>query len=229
MPDFNIILKSNIFEGFEPTLLCHLMVDYLSDKGTIMNKPSFRQHNYSIAYNEFFKNDRQKAIRLFELGLGTNNLDVLSNMGPQGRPGASLRGWRDYFPYGQIYGADIDKRILFEDSRIKTFYCDQTDPQTIAELWSNPELNENFDIIIEDGLHTFDANICFFENSIHKLNKGGLYIIEDIYGPNIPQYVEKFEEYEKTNRFPNLLIKIYSLPHQTNRDGNNIIVIKKLQ
>ena len=39
---------------------------------------------------------------------------------------------------------------------------------------------DGFDIIIDDGLHEFHANKCFFENSIEKLNPGGFYIIEDI-------------------------------------------------
>lgn len=38
-------------------------------------------------------------------------------------------------------------------------------------MWKNDDLVDNFDIIVEDGLHTFDANVCFFENSVHKLNK----------------------------------------------------------
>ena len=37
-----------------------------------------------------------------------------------------------------------------------------------------------FDIIIDDGFHSFDAACCLYENSIHKLKKGGIYIIEDI-------------------------------------------------
>ena len=48
-----------------------------------------------------------------------------------GKPGASLRVWRDYFPNAIIYGADIDKDILFAEERIKTFYIDQLDPVAI--------------------------------------------------------------------------------------------------
>jgi hypothetical protein len=102
-------------------------------------------------------------------------------MGPNGKPGASLRGWADFFPNSSIFWADIDRNILFDTERIKTFYCNQLDKWDIFNLWSNSELNENFDIIIEDGLHTPEANITFFENSIHKLNPGGFYIIEDVY------------------------------------------------
>jgi len=117
--------------------------------------------------------DRQfQPLRIFELGIGTNNVNLPSNMGANGRPGASLYGWREFFPNSKIYGADIDRDILFQTDQIHTFYCDQTNEHSITSMWSNePELSENFDFIIEDGLHEFHANVCFFEKSIHKLKK----------------------------------------------------------
>ena len=97
-------------------------------------------------------------------------MNVPSNMGPNGRPGASLYGWSEFFFNSDIFGADIDTEILFNTDKIKTFYCDQTNPHIIKYMWNEPKLQENFDVIIEDGLHTFNANVCFFENSIHKLH-----------------------------------------------------------
>ena len=47
-------------------------------------------------------------------------------------------------------------------------------------MWNHPDLYGQFDIILEDGLHEFAANVTFFENSIHKLSKYGYFIIEDI-------------------------------------------------
>jgi hypothetical protein len=68
---------------------------------------------------------------IFECGLGTNNPNLASNMTDTGMPGASLRVWRDYFRNAKIYGGDIDKEILFEEDRIKTFYVDQLDTSSI--------------------------------------------------------------------------------------------------
>ena len=96
-------------------------------------------------------------------------------MGIDGIPGASLYGWEEFFPNSCIFGADIDTDILFDTDKIKTFYCDQTNPESIKNMWNKPQLNENFDIIIEDGLHKFHDNVCFFDNSIHKLNSNGYY------------------------------------------------------
>jgi len=42
--------------------------------------------------------------------------------------------WREYFPNANIYGADIDETILFQDERIATFPLDQTKPESISRL-----------------------------------------------------------------------------------------------
>jgi len=200
------------------TQLCKIMERYGSDK-------SVRNHNYTLVYSKLFDPIRQNKLRIFELGLGTNNTDVPSNMGPEGKPGASVYGWAEYFPNSAIFGADIDKRILFNTNRINTFYCDQTNPESIKELWNNPLLANNFDIIVEDALHCFVANIIFFENSIHKLNKGGYYIIEDILTTDIEKFKNKIVEWKKTYNCEFTLVKIPSL---RNNVDNNLLVVRNL-
>ena len=78
--------------------------------------------------------DKNNIRNIFEIGLGTNYKNIVSNMGINGKPGASLRAFRDYCPNASVFGADIDKRILFEEERIKTFYVDQTDPVTFDPI-----------------------------------------------------------------------------------------------
>ena len=111
---------------------------------------------------KFFFNDRKKIKNFLEIGLGTNNVNLASNMGEHGTPLASLRAWRDYFENANIYGADIDKEILKDEERIKTFFVDQTNPKTISTMFKNIGV-EKFDIILEDGLHEYSANVCFFK------------------------------------------------------------------
>jgi hypothetical protein len=203
------------------TELCEIMTKYGSDKG---NGP----HNYTIFYYELFKNKKNESLNIFELGLGTNNTDVPSNMGKNGKPGASLRGWRDFFINSNIYGADIDKRILFNENRIKTFYCDQKNEKIIKEMWNNEELKDLlFDIIIEDGLHEFQANLKFLTNTLYKLKLGGYYICEDL----LPQTIIDFEnEFNNLNRtFSNFSFEIIKLENSNNRyNDNNLLVIKKI-
>lgn len=205
------------------TDLCKIMAHYGSDKGHPIK--SSRIHDYTLFYDSIFKNIKNNQLRIFELGLGTNNTNIKSNMGLNGKPGASLYGWRHFFPNSKIFGADIDKDILFTLPNIKTYYCDQTNPEIIKQMWEDPLLNENFDIIIEDGLHTFDANVCFFENSIHKLKENGYYIIEDIHDHNISLFDNKLKEWKKT--YPNLTFNFVLNSHMNRRD-NNLLVIQLL-
>lgn len=216
-------LNRQDFSPFISTPLCEIMGRNKSDKGHLNITESW--HNYTTFYYHIFKDIKEKTMRIFELGIGTNNTDIESNMGANGRPGASLYGWKEFFVNSHIYSADIDKRILFNEERITTFYCDQTKPDIISQLWNEPVLKGGFDIIIEDGLHTFQANVCFFENSIHKLNPGGYYIIEDIFTRDIPIFNNKIQEWK--NRYNDLIFEFICLPSKTNIHDNNLLVILK--
>jgi len=203
------------------TPLCEIMERNRSDKGS--TKLSTTWHNYTTAYYSLFKSRQLEKLRIFELGLGTNNVNLKSNMGKDGRPGASLYGWSEFFSNSSIFGADIDKEILFNTDRIKTYYCDQTCKKTILDMWSNSDLQENFDIIVEDGLHDYSANVIFFENSIHKLNPGGIYIIEDISRPQLDLFKTKIKEWEVT--YNHLKFNLMEIPCRSNGWDNNILVV----
>jgi hypothetical protein len=167
-----------------PTVMCRVMTKFGSDKGW---------NNYTPVYSALFSERSDQPLRVLELGLGSNNVNVLSNMGIFGAPGASLRGWRQLFPKALVYGADIDRGILFQEDRIKTFYCDQLDSSSIRELWSQPPLRGGVDIIIEDGLHTFEANMSFLGESLSQLRPGGIYVTEDIGADTIDKWYEHLE------------------------------------
>ena len=208
----------------QATELCRIMGDCGSDKGDSKINESW--HNYTILYNKLFNHLRDKPIRLFELGLGTNNPNIPSNMCWCNRPtpGASLFGWSKYFKNASIYGADIDRDILFQTDRIKTYYCDQTNTEDIKKLWNQPELQEQFDIIIEDGLHEYYANVIFFENSIHKLKQGGFYVIEDIGSNTFKQWEEKITEWK--TKYSYLKFDFVVMPSLVNKHDNNLLVIQ---
>ena len=190
------------------------MNHYGSDKGGKNN-----HHNYSDYYSEIFFHKRKEVKNFLEIGLGTNNVDMASNMGAEGVPLASLRAWRDYFENSNIYGADIDKDILINEEKIKTFFVDQTNPETISLMFKNIGVSK-FDIILEDGLHEYNANICFFENSIKFLSDSGVYIIEDIYFKD----KEKFINYFKDTNYNYSIVDIY---HKKNIANNCVVIIRK--
>lgn len=194
--------------------LTELMNYYGSDKGGKNN-----HHNYSDYYSEIFFNKRKDVKNFLEIGLGTNNVNLASNMGKDGVPLASLKAWRDYFENANIYGADIDKEILKNDYRIKTFFVDQTNPATISLMFKNIGVSK-FDVILEDGLHEYNANICFFENSISFLSDDGIYIIEDVYFKD----KIKFINYFKNSEYNYSIIDIY---HKKNIANNCVVVVRK--
>lgn len=201
------------------TELCEIMNRNRSDKGS-------GHHNYTVEYTRLFQNIRNTAENIFEVGLGTNNIDVPSTMGKDARPGASLYGWKEYFLNANIFGADIDKRILFQEDRIKTFFVDQTDSKTINDMWNDDQLkNVKFDVIIDDGLHEMEANINFFKNSYHKLKSNGIYVIEDIVINKLNNYTQVLNYLMKSNSKINFNYDVKILGNPYNNHDNCLIVI----
>lgn len=180
-------------------------------------------NKYTPLYSALFKERYEQPLRVFELGLGTNNLDIESNMGMFGAPGASLRGWRQLFPHALVYGADIDRRILFEEDRIKTFFCDQLDKSSIRDLWSHEDLRGGADIIVEDGLHTLDANLSFLEESLNHLRPNGIYVTEDISW----QCLEGWHKRLETIYSKQYAAYEFALVVLADRGSNNILVVRR--
>ena len=142
-----------------------------------------RYHDYHLLYGSLLSKPTS-VTAVLEIGLGTNNPRLISNMGKSGRPGGSLRAFRDFLPKAQVYGADIDRQILFEEDRITTFFVDQTDPASLAALAGL--IGDHFDLIIDDGLHSPNANLAVLDFGLRKLKVGGWLVVEDIRSEALP-------------------------------------------
>lgn len=202
-----------------PTNLCRIMKKFGSDKG-------MGRHNYTTVYRQLFADMQKKPVRLFELGIGTNNPALASSMGVAGKPGASLWGWSEFFASGKIFAADIDRAILFNEGRINTLYCDQLDTNSIREMWAKPALKDPFDVVIEDGLHTFEANLSFLKGSLHKVRKGGYYVIEDIKLSERPAWREVLQ-HKYTAAHPDFSFCLVTLPWRFNDFDNCLLVARR--
>lgn len=150
---------------------------YGSDKSLI--------HDYHLLYGPLLNMSRDQPLRILEVGLGSNNPNIVSTMGLDGKPGASLRAFRDFLPRAKIFGADIDKDILFSEERIETFFADQTDVSSLEDLAQRLG-HGTFDMVIDDGLHSPNANIATMLLGLSLLKKGGTFIVEDISAAAIP-------------------------------------------
>lgn len=202
--------------------LAELCDEYGSDKGQLRpdsHPYDWSAHTYTDYYSMLFDHCREHVVNVFECGLGTNNPEIPSNMGLNGRPGASLRVWRDYFPRARIVGADIDADVLFTEPRIATFQVDQTNPRSIANLWRQVDV-ELFDLMIDDGLHEFEAGSCLFTHSSHKLALNGIYIIEDVKAADLAIYRQFFQSQPYTVDYVNL--------HRPEREveDNSLIIVR---
>ena len=148
------------------------LISYGSDKGA--------SNNFPMLYSSIIDNltARVPSIKILEVGLGTNNVDIESNMGTFGNPGASVRAFRDYVrSTDQIFGADIDERILFSEPRIKTMHVDQLNIKSLVNIADT--LGE-IDLIIDDGLHILESNLNTVFALLPNIRIGGFYVVEDI-------------------------------------------------
>lgn len=134
-------------------------------------------NNYHLIYSCLVKSLNYN-FSLLEIGLGTNNPKIVSSMGINGKPGASIKAFRDTFSEAKIYGADFDKEILFKEKGLSTFFVDQNNLETLNFL--SKEINEKLDFIIDDGLHYQLSNLNTLIFALENLNKNGYLIIEDI-------------------------------------------------
>jgi hypothetical protein len=203
------------------TPLCQIMNKNLSDKGN-------GHHNYTKLYYSKFNDLRDHPINILEIGIGSINPQIPSNMsgGELGKyylPGASIRGWSDFFTKANIYCCDIDKSILdiFKDnSKIHSFYMDQTNTQSIEDALNGILKDVQFDIIIDDGLHFFPINCNVMKMLFPKLKRNGHYIIEDIIHT---EYNYTYVDYSILNKSNYQYVR---LPNPKNTVDNNLFIVK---
>ena len=177
--DISTIEFYNKQYNIDSNIIKSLFDYYKSDKG----------NTYASIYAYFLNKYVNKKCRLLEIGLGTNNPNLISTMGNDGiyRCGGSLRSFRDYLSDSSIYGADVDSQSLFNENRILTYYVDQLEKNTFTNLYDNCG-NEKFDIIIDDGLHCIGANLNTLIFALENINNNGLIIIEDIISSKMKAY-----------------------------------------
>ena len=160
--------------------LTELADKHFSDKGTF-------KHNYTKVYQRFLEKLRKDKINLLEIGVAE---------------GGSCMMWLDYFANGKIFGADyysrddLKKYYLLNpyisnsaDSKNKLisrmdkvfnherFYFLQLDQSKAKELEG---IDQNFDVIIDDGSHIHGDIQLTFGTLAPKVKKGGFYFIEDL-------------------------------------------------
>jgi hypothetical protein len=143
---------------------------------------SITHHPGSCGYQDVYamalRHLRGGTPRILEIGIGVNDPSAPSGMDLQHLPGASLMGWAGYFPGAEIHGADVDRRCLVDTAAYTTHYVDQRDPESLGQLARR--LGPPLDLIVDDGLHTPEANGNTIRALLPFLSPMGVMVIEDI-------------------------------------------------
>lgn len=114
-------------------------------------------------YDDLFKDLKDSPITMLEIGV---------------YHGGSIKLWKDYLHEdSQIYAADSE----YFDHIPDTF-------SIISDMYFSDRsakfADEYFDLIIDDGPHTFDSFVVLMQKYYSKIKTGGTLIIEDIINPN---------------------------------------------
>ena len=164
--EFSTHVPSQVVEEFGEVFL-----SYGSDKSTL--------HDYHKLYAALLHRSRHGIRRIVEIGVGTTDPCILSTMGVEGKPGASLRAFETLLPQSEVIGADIDEKILFQSGRIRCVFCDQTRANGFDAL-RNVLAGSTADLLIDDGLHAVHANLQTLLFGLDVVAPGGHVVIEDI-------------------------------------------------
>lgn len=144
------------------TSLLSLFDKYGCDKGSL-------KHMYDRVYEPALTPVRQKPFRMLEIGVFKGN---------------STEAFVEFCPNVEIVAVDIFTRVNMEEvsilqhPRVHGCKCDSLREPTkeFVEL-----AKDGFDVIIDDGLHTHEAQWKTFKNFIPFLKVAGSYFIEDVW------------------------------------------------
>ena len=127
--------------------------------------------------------------------------------------------WRDFFPNAQIYGLDNLEKTIFQDERITTYLCEETWVEDLKGVVET--IGSDIDLFIDDGSHKTSDQIFVAKTLMPLLDKGVIYIIEDV------GYVRKIKdalrEYDiEVPAIPNLI----PLQHPLGVKRDRLIVLR---
>lgn len=157
-------------------------------------------HTYIDFYEENFSKYKHKKINLVEIGV---------------RCGASIKLWREYFSNAMIYGIDngpigieMNEEWVSGDN-VQYIECDAYTQECVDKL------PNKIDILIDDGPHFFESHVKLLQLYLHKINKGGILVIEDV----------NYDPQNLIRQFPENIRSKVEVPISNGKD-NRLIVVK---
>lgn len=122
---------------------------------------------YISEYDRLFQTHRDIPITLLEIGV---------------QNGGSLEIWSKFFDKAvKLIGCDINPacaQLQFDSEKISIVIGDANKDEAYYQIM---ELEQNFDLIIDDGSHKSGDIVRSFLRYFNHLNEDGLYLIEDLH------------------------------------------------
>jgi GR25 family glycosyltransferase involved in LPS biosynthesis len=205
----NNAFKSDVFVNTDNYLLEDLIDTdlYYTDKNTT--------HSYFHTYNELFKPIKERAKNIFEIGIGNFNQ----------KNGGSILLWHMFFKNALIHCADIISEnrvydIILKNKNIKTYL--NTNAYDLNFVNDLKKSGIYFDVVIDDGPHTFETQCKCIELYSELLSDNGILVIEDVQDIN---WIQTFKQI--TPMHLREFIHVYDLRNNKNRYDDILFVINK--
>ena len=166
-----LLKKLNLSKKKDDKILKNMDFDELfknfnSDKASkfMINNQVIDGHNYSPFYEKYFQKFKNKE-----------NLNILEIGSLRG---AATASFYYYFNKPLITCVDINPfQIQIFSKNIRSIYIDTQSNEVLNNLCNY--LNQEFDIIIDDGSHNVRDQIISLNVFFKKIKKNGIYVIED--------------------------------------------------
>jgi hypothetical protein len=137
------------------------------DRGTL-----YENHRYAEIYEKYMSKFIDDGLVMLEIGI----------MDPR-FSGKSVEFWGTLFPKLDYYGIDIvsPENLNNDKENVTLIQCDQNNPNQINSFINEYNLDNKFNVIIDDGSHESEHILTGFKTLFPRLKTGGYYFIEDLH------------------------------------------------
>lgn len=199
------------------TELCDLGAKYGTDKSPYNStSESGHKHPYTAIYDALFSAFKYQIINVGEIGILNNR---------------SMKCWREYFPYANLYGWDFDHQLLqqaISDGLHNATYAYMNVYELDSIDFALRAANCLFDILIEDTTHQLDDQIRVASVAHKYLKPGAYFVIEDVF-KSIPedQYKEALAPLERYYHNITFVMTEHAEKVSTGWDNDRLIIFNR--
>jgi cephalosporin hydroxylase len=174
---------------------------YIPTEGDVGYGDKNTVHSYMPVYDELLAPYEHTKATILEIGVAH---------------GHSVKMLHSYFQQATVVGVDINlSHANISLSRLTLIEGDASQVETFKDV-------NNLDVVIDDGSHRPDHQLATFKILWNKMNKGGIYVIEDI--ENITSFAKLLLDDPFTR---DIAFDVYDLRQEKNRYDDVLVVAYK--